>query len=198
MLIPRNCASNARRLIMSWVSGNSVIRSSPLYCILRAKFAESLCDRSSAGVVAWACSTGTDCEFCSFVGRIGTPSSRPGAVVFLECGPPRRSKPAWVSKTGRRKLIPNLEHVTCREPTLTPINLAISCRLFPRSTRFLICWILSGVNFISLPRVESCVVYPSVCNICSSSQRIALVVLCLRRLRGLARDGRFLDWLPRV
>jgi hypothetical protein len=48
-------------------------------------------------------------------------------------------------------LISNLEQVTCRERTVTPINSAMSSRLFPCSTRFLICWILSGVNFIRLP-----------------------------------------------
>jgi hypothetical protein len=42
--------------------------------------------------------------------------------------------------------MPNLEQVTCSEPTVTPINSAISSRLFPRSTRVLICWILAGVN----------------------------------------------------
>src|SRR5262249_12067673 len=63
----------------------------------------------------------------------------------------------------RRKLMPNLEQVTWREPTVTPINSAISSRLFPRSTRFLICWSLSGVNFICLPRVGSCVASSSVC-----------------------------------
>ena len=31
--------------------------------------------------------------------------------------------------------MPNLEQVTCSEPTVTPINSAISSRLFPRSTR---------------------------------------------------------------
>src|SRR5215510_12842321 len=90
---------------------------SPLYFILRAKFAKpisSVLARSSCGVVAWGCSTGPDCEFCGdcpFIGGNGT---------------------------------------SCREPTVTPINSAISSRLFPRSTRFLICWSLSGVN--CLPR----------------------------------------------
>ena len=41
---------------------------------------------------------------------------------------------------------------------MTPINSAISTRLFPCSTRFLICWTFSGVNFVGLPRVVSCVV----------------------------------------
>jgi hypothetical protein len=57
---------------------------------------------------------------------------------------------------GRRRLIPSLEQVTCRELTVTPISSAISSRLFPRSTRFLTCWILSGVNFIRLPRGGAC------------------------------------------
>ena len=39
-------------------------------------------------------------------------------------GPPRRSKPIPLLKTtDRRRLIPNLEQVTCREPTVTPIKL---------------------------------------------------------------------------
>ncbi len=54
-------------------------------------------------------------------------------------------------KVTRRKLIPSLEQVTWREPTVTSSNSAISSRLFPRSRRFLICSIRSGVNFVSLP-----------------------------------------------
>jgi len=64
--------------------------------------------------------------------------------------------------------------VTASEPTVTPINAAISSRPVPRSTRFLICWILSGVNFNGLPlgtglltvasdnalRAELCIVNP--------------------------------------
>ena len=50
--------------------------------------------------------------------------------------------------------MPNLEQVTCSEPTVTPINSAISSRLVPRSTRFLICWICSGVTLICLPRLR--------------------------------------------
>ena len=53
---------------------------------------------------------------------------------------------------GRRRLIPSLEQVTCREPRVTPISSAISSRLLPRSRRFLICRILSGVNFVGPPR----------------------------------------------
>src|SRR5262249_6523377 len=92
----------------------------------------------------WACSTGADCEFCS--GR---------SLVNCNITPllaPRRSKPVPLLNIGRRRLTPNLEQVTCREPRVTPINSAISSRLFPLSTRFRICWILSGVNFVCLPR----------------------------------------------
>ena len=39
----------------------------------------------------------------------------------------------------RRRLIPSFEQVTAREPTVTPMSSAISSRLFPRSTRLLIC-----------------------------------------------------------
>ena len=62
MLMFRNCASNASCPIMSCVSGNSFVRSWPLYFILRAKSVRLA--RSSCGVVAWGCSTGPDCEFC--------------------------------------------------------------------------------------------------------------------------------------
>ena len=47
-----------------------------------------------------------------------------------------------------RKLIPNLEQVTCREPTVTPMNLAISSRETPSATQSLIFWMFSGVNFL--------------------------------------------------
>src|SRR5262249_1304411 len=63
----------------------------------------------------------------------------------------------------RRTLIANLEQVTVRERTGTPIHSAISSRLFPCSTRFLICWVLSGVTFPRLPYVGSCVASSSVC-----------------------------------
>ena len=56
---------------------------------------------------------------------------------------------------GRRRLMPKREHVTCSEPTVTPINSAISSRAVPRSTRFLICWMRSGVNLIWRPRLPS-------------------------------------------
>src|SRR6516164_4593376 len=127
-----------------------------------AKFAEPtlfiLFTRSWSGVGVWACSTGPDCKFCSGRSLVSCDSPLslppPGQCVAVPLGPgsPRRSKPVPVLKVGRRKLTPNLEQVTCREPRVTPINSAISSRLFPLSTRFLICWILSGVNFVCLPR----------------------------------------------
>jgi hypothetical protein len=47
--------------------------------------------------------------------------------------------------------MPCLEHVTCSEPTVTPIVSAICSRFIPRSTRFLICSNRSGVNLIDRP-----------------------------------------------
>jgi len=56
---------------------------------------------------------------------------------------------------GGRRLMPKREHVTCSEPTVTPISSAISSRRLPRSTRFLICSMRSGVNLTSRPRLIS-------------------------------------------
>src|SRR5262249_49975241 len=84
-------------------------------------------------------------------------------VAFLERGLLCRSKRIPLSNLGRLRLMPSLEQVTCREPTVTSSISAISSRLFPRSTRFLTCSSLSGVNFICLPRVGSCVASSSVC-----------------------------------
>ena len=65
----------------------------------------------------------------------------------------------------RRRLIPSLEQVTAREPTVTPTSSAISSRLLPRSTRFLICCIRSGVNLIGLRRNEGPLYVPTVSTI---------------------------------
>jgi hypothetical protein len=55
-----------------------------------------------------------------------------------------------------RRLMPKREHVTCSEPTVTPINSAISSRRVPRSTRFLICSMRSGVNLTLRTFPSSC------------------------------------------
>jgi hypothetical protein len=46
--------------------------------------------------------------------------------------------------------MPNLEHVTWSDPTVTPNNAAISSRLAPCATNSLILSIASGVNFLPL------------------------------------------------
>ena len=62
---------------------------------------------------------------------------------------------AWYAeplhKLFRRKLIPNLEHVTWSEPTVTSSKLAISTRLAPCAIKSLIFSIACGVNFTGLP-----------------------------------------------
>src|SRR5262245_46856159 len=114
-------------------------------------------------VEAWACSNSPGCELssdCFLVNGSGiSPLLGSSPAIPRECGgSSRRSNPARLSAFGRRRLIPNLEQVTCSEPTVTPINSAIFSRLVPCSTRFLICWIRSGVNFFCLPRVRTSVV----------------------------------------
>lgn len=47
-----------------------------------------------------------------------------------------------------RKLIPNLEQVTWREPTVTPSRLAISSRPTPCASQSLILAIFSCVNLL--------------------------------------------------
>ena len=68
----------------------------------------------------------------------------------------------------------DLEQVTCSEPTVTPINSAISSRLFPRSTRVLICWILAGVNSVGLPRGKKIVAMRSTNSVIFVSPRACL------------------------
>ena len=57
-------------------------------------------------------------------------------------------------KIFRRKLMPNLEHVTWSDPTVTPSKLAISSRLTPCATNSLIFSIACGVNFVCLPLAD--------------------------------------------
>jgi hypothetical protein len=66
---------------------------------------------------------------------------------FLDIG-------VWCEPLGRRKLIPILEHVTWRDPTVTPTRLAISSRLIPTATKPLISSITCGVNLTRLPLAE--------------------------------------------
>jgi hypothetical protein len=44
-----------------------------------------------------------------------------------------------VRDLGLRRLIPSLEQVTFRVPTVTPTSVAISSQAMPRATRSLIC-----------------------------------------------------------
>jgi len=60
-------------------------------------------------------------------------------------------RPEPLGKIIRRKLTPNLKHVTWRYPTLTPSRLAISSRLIPAATNSLTCSITCGVNLMRLP-----------------------------------------------
>jgi len=155
----RNAASTASCVIMSWVRGSSVTRSSPLYCILIAKLAALA---SFARFPTWCdaprcpASSGWVCEFRSgrpSVRCMSLPCPERGVGTWSRRGSFRRRETSPLLKVGRRRLIPNLEQVTCSESTVTPINSAISSRLLLRATRFFICWIRSGVNFTGLSRL---------------------------------------------
>jgi hypothetical protein len=63
-------------------------------------------------------------------------------------------RPEPLGKIIRRKLMPNLEHVTWRDPTVTPSRLAMSSRLIPSATKSLMFSITCGVNFTRLPLAE--------------------------------------------
>jgi hypothetical protein len=51
----------------------------------------------------------------------------------------------------RRKLMPDLKHVTWSDPTVTPSRSAISSRLIPSATNSFIFWMTCGVNLMRLP-----------------------------------------------
>src|SRR3954453_4387290 len=69
----------------------------------------------------------------------------------------RRCGDRPLCKIFRRKLMPNLEHVTWSDPTVTPSELAISSRLAPCATNSLIFSIACGVNFARLPLADGLV-----------------------------------------
>jgi hypothetical protein len=57
----------------------------------------------------------------------------------------------WRGPLERRKLMPDLKHVTCSDPTVTPSRPAISSRLIPSATNSFIFWMTRGVNLMRLP-----------------------------------------------
>src|SRR5262249_50872594 len=90
---------------------------------------------------------GCDTSFCS---RTYAMPTEPGVGIV----PPLTSavrRPEPLAEIIRRKLMPNLEQVTWRDPTVTPTRLAISSRLIPTATKPLICSITCGVNLTLLP-----------------------------------------------
>jgi hypothetical protein len=57
----------------------------------------------------------------------------------------------WREPLERRKLMPDLKHVTWSDPTVTPSRSAISSRLIPSATNSFIFWMTRGVNLMRLP-----------------------------------------------
>ena len=125
----RDVASRASTSIAGKGSGISVVFSLPRCRMVIANWA-AVCDAS-------LCSR--TCE---------TPSEH-GAGIVLPLTSSVWCEP--LDKIIRLKLMPNLEHVTWREPTVTPMRLAISSRLIPAATNSLTCSITCGVNLTRLP-----------------------------------------------
>jgi hypothetical protein len=145
ILRSRASASNANRFTMRWENGRSVLRSSLLYRILMANFAVAAPTLARHGGRALQLERPPLAPTASFA------EAAPSLIVGYRCynysaaatGSPKR-------RPLRRRLIPSFEHVTCREPMVAPMSSAISCRLFPFSTRFLICPdFLRGELFLS-------------------------------------------------
>jgi hypothetical protein len=131
----REIASRASASIAGEESGISVVFSLPLCRIVKAKLAEGA-----------ARAVGCDTSFCS---RTCAMPTEPGAGIVLPLTSSVWREP--LDKIIRRKLMPNLEHVTWSDPTVTPIRLAMSSRLIPAATDSLICSITCGVNLMRLP-----------------------------------------------
>jgi len=127
----RDIASRASASIAGEGSGISIVFSSPWHRIVIANWGAAGCDTS----------------FCSRTCAMPTAQGA-GTVLPLTSAVWR---PEPLGKIIRRKLIPNLEHVTWRDPTVTPSRLAISSRLIPAATNSLIFSIACGVNLARLP-----------------------------------------------
>src|SRR6516165_3238440 len=132
----RDIASRASTSIAGEGSGISLVCSLPRCRIVTANVAE--------GALRAA---GCDTSFCS---RVCAMPTEPGAGILPLTSAVWRRKLLWL----RRKLMPSLEHVTLREPTVTPSRLAISSRLIPCPTNSLMFSIACGVNLNRLPLAE--------------------------------------------
>jgi hypothetical protein len=131
----RDIASQARSSIAREGSSISLVCSLPRCRIVMANLAEGA-----------ARAVGRDTSFCC---RTCAMPTDPGAGIVLPLTSAVCREP--LDKLIRRKLMPSLEHVTWREPTVTPSRLAISSRLIPCATNFLIFSITSPVNLTRLP-----------------------------------------------
>ena len=94
--------------------------------------------------------------------RASTPIAGDGSGTSVVCSLPwcRIVIANWATGAARaagsatcRKLTPSLEHVTWRDPTVTPSRVAISSRLIPSATNSLMLSITCGVNLTRLPLV---------------------------------------------
>jgi hypothetical protein len=131
----RDIASRASTSIAREGSSISLLCCLPRCRIVMANLAEG-------ATRAAGCDTSFCCRRCVMPSKPGV-----GTVLLLTSAVCREP----LDKLIRRKLMPSLEHVTWREPTVTPSRLAISSRLIPCATNFLIFSITCAVNLTRLP-----------------------------------------------
>jgi len=131
----RNIASRASTSIADEGSGRSVAFYLPLCRIIIANLAKGA-----------ARAAGCDTSFCFRTRTM--PTEHGVGIVLLLTSAVWRPEP--LAKIIRRKLIPSLEHVTWRDPTVMPSRSAISTRPIPSATNSLIFSITCGVNFVRL------------------------------------------------
>src|SRR5262245_6466507 len=130
---PLKAASRTRRAAASGGNGRSTTFSRPRWWMTRRNEVSDREPLVGSGVeppLVWS-SIGGDATTATGRGRGG------GAMKLGD--------------RGRRRLIPSREQVTWSDPTVTSMISAISSRVFPPSTRFLICSIRSGVNLSRRP-----------------------------------------------
>ena len=128
----RDIASRASTSIAGEESRISVVCSLPWCRIVIANLVKGA-----------ARAAGCDTSFCSCT--CATPTDYEPSLTSAVW------RPEPLAEIIRRKLIPSLEQVTWRDPTVTPSRLAISSRLIPSATNSLIFSIACGVNLTRLP-----------------------------------------------
>jgi hypothetical protein len=146
----RNIVSRARTSIAGEGSGTSVVCSLPRYRIMIANLAE-------------VAARGAGCDTSLWSRTCVMPTENGLGIVLPLTWAVWHPKP--LGKIIRRKLIPSREHVTWRDPTVTPTRVAISSRLIPSPTNFNLLDNLRGKFDASAPNGRAGIGYRHGCTV---------------------------------